>query len=373
MSVQVLSDIAAALTLVYSKPCVNNIKRGSVLLSLLPFMLSTDKTPSGTAKFSGASNPTGTAEGARKAYSDASHEIEIPFTGAWAIYDGVISVSERAQAITRGNVAPQSVGAQGGSLLKGRVLDKYERIILGVGAHLYSGSSSNQIVGVATAIDGTGTYEGIDPSTYTEWVSAENTLAETSLSFTNLGTYLIDAIRALCNEKPTFIVTTPTVHRQIKALYGSTAVPYVSEMEIPGANAGDGRVTPDRVVRLSAGADVINFEGTPIVADSACTANTLYGINTRYMYMQQLPYVRDEMFDVDRMTAALREAVGNPNLPSLGPNVVAEIRALIQNPNGLIPYFKQLGASGSSDELLVSVDVQLMCSRRNAHGKLTLT
>lgn len=370
--VQVLADITSALTLLYSKPCVNNIRRGSVLLSLLPMLMSTDKAPSGTAKFSGASNPTGTAEGTRRAYSDATHEIEVPFSGAWAMYDGVISVSDRAQAVTQGNPTPQSVAAPGGSLIRGRIMDKYDRIILGVGAHLYSGSGANKVTGLATAIDGTGTYEGIDPATYTEWVSAENSIATADLSFEAIGTHLIDAIMALCNEKPTLLVTTPTVHRLIKGLYGSTTVPYVREMEIPGGNAGDGRASRDRVIKLSAGADVIDFEGTPIVKDVACTANTIYGVNTRYMYMEQLQYQRDPMFDQGRMEAALRAVLDSPTL-ALGPNLIEEIRALLRNPTGLVPYFKELGATGASDELLIYTDVQLMCSRRNAHGKLTLT
>jgi hypothetical protein len=204
-------------------------------------------------------------------------------------------------------------------------------------------------------------------------VSTEASLAHTDLSFDKLETDLLTPIYTACGMAPTMLITTPTIWAKLKALYGTNAVPYVREFTIPSPiRADDPSPRPSRTVRLDAGMDTFSINGIPVFRDRDCTANTIYGLNLNYLWLEQVP--RTEMVtqsDAD-IARILRSLIGSA-ADRLGSKVFEEIRDAILNPTGVVPTFRDLGRTGDHDSILTTATVQMVNNRRNAHGKLAIT
>lgn len=370
--VNTASANAAALSLLFGPSLTPQINKNSVLLHLLDRRPGEGKQVNFTAQFSGASNADSVADGTRKAYSDADNEIEVPGYVPWAAYEKVVSVSGLAQATaatTRYNPQSLTGAGFGGSLLRARIRDGATRLGLGIAQHCYSGTaaggggSSPQVIGVATSVDSTTDYANISDSTYPEWVSTENALSG-DLSFDAIRQQLITPIYDACGYVPHVLATTSAIFDKLRGLYGSTSVPYLNEIVTTDAN---GR---ERVVRLGAGMQAISVDGIPVVRDRHCTSGVIYGLNLDYLWLEQLPEMPDEMLTNEAMLDAIRQFTGDPSVRI--PNEVLEgLASQVRNPAGIVPYFKMLGATGDSDEVLIKAKVQMVNSRRNAHGKLT--
>lgn len=368
--VNVASDNSGALSLLFGPQLAPQINLNSVLLHALERRPGEGKAINFTAQFSGAANADSGPDGARKAYSDADNEIEVPATLPWALYSKVASVSGLAKATartTRWN--PGSLtGPFGGSLLGARAGQSAVRLGRGIAGHLYSGtatggaSSSAQVIGLASSVKSSSTYAGIDPGTYTEWVSTQNAISG-SLTFAKIRSQLLTPIYNACGELPSFMVTDPTTFDIVRNLYGSTNAPFLREIVL----AGDGG---DRVVKLGAGMQALDFEGVPLLRDRDCTSGVIYGINTRYLWIEQLPEIDEDFLNPDVMQEALRAFMGN-NSFRLPEEAAGELAGRLMNAPGIVPFFQRLGKTGDSDELLLTAKVQMVNQRRNAHGKLT--
>lgn len=377
MAVNSSADIAAALSLLYPRPLTSQINWSNVLIHLIPLLPGAGKSCNMTAQFTGKANAAAVAETAVYALSDTDHEIEVGANLAWANYSpppsAVTGVAEAVAATTNPN-ASLLPGLP--SLLASRARTDYGRLLRGINGQLFAGQAAQtpmQIVGLAQSVDSTGSYFGIDPSTYTEWVSTEASLAYTDLSFNKLETDLLTPIYTACGMAPTALVCPPNIWAMLKALYGSNAVPYVREFTIPSPmRADDPTPRQSRTVKLDAGMDTFSINGIPVFRDRDCTANTIYALNLNHLWLEQVP--RTELAtqsDAD-IARILRSLVGSA-ADRLGSKVFEEIRDSILNPVGVVPTFRDLGRTGDHDSILTTCTVQMVNNRRNAHGKLAIT
>lgn len=378
MTFALSSEIAPALSLLLRRSLASQINWSTPMLALLPKVGGVGKNASATVQFSGSDNTAVAAENSRKAYSDAQNEIEKTATFSWAKYEKVASVTGLAQAVSATTGAAfgnQSLVGGSGTILGSRVRTQFGRMLLGMEAHAFSGDETAtpvELGGAARSVKGSGTYGGIDPGTYTEWVSTSGTVTAANLSFEAIREQLLTPIYSACGKTPTCLVTTPALYDKIRALYGSNTVPYLTEMTIPGVVTDDGRSAPAR--KIDVGGQAYAIDGIPVFRAAGCTSGKVYALNLEHLWIEQLNEMPDEFIHADdrQLTEYFRAIAGNSQL-NLAPAVLAEIRSAIRNPQGVVPYFKRLGATGDSDDILIKAYVQTVNNRRNAHGVLAVT
>lgn len=366
MATTTLSAISAALSLVYAKELTTQINRVTVLPYLLPVTRGVGQSCNWTAEFTGAANASAVADGTARSASDADAEVERPAVLQWALYDKTSSVGRIAQAAAASNANPGSIGTVRGDLLMGRAVSQAFRLATGISQHLYSGNpaaSPVQVAGAALAIDSSGTFAGIDPTTYTEWAATESTSALASVSFRTLDGF-IQGIYDACGERPEFLTMPSAVWSEIKALYHDRPS-YTKEILLARGGGIDG--TTDRVAQVS-GMQVIDHDGVPLVLDRHCTALTMYGWNTNYVEIQQLDEVRSQFQTAEQVEALFRSlASAGIRLPQ------KDMEGLAARSPGIAPGIEMLGNSGHSKEVNVFAMLQTSWKRRNAHGKHTFT
>ncbi len=370
MATVTLATIAAALSLIYGNSMTSQINSVAVLPYLLPVTRGEGRACNWTVQFSGAANASAVADGTARSSSDADSETELGATLGWAIYDKVASVGDLVQAATNSNFNPGSAGAIRNDLLVGKTVQQAKRLAMGIANGLYAGNetaSPVQIAGAARAIDSSGTFAGIDPTTYTEWVSTEQTGALSSVSFAIFDAF-VQAIYDACGEKPEFMTCPSNVWLALKGLFTDYAPPYVREFMLSrGAGAGG---EDARAVKLSAGMDAIEINGIPIVVDKYATANTLYAWNTNYVEIQQV----DEFAGLLAQGAAAIQELFRQIAGSSGIVLPREaIEGMMARSPGIRPGIKMLGDRGHSKEAMVRAMLQTKYTRRNAFGKYVFT
>lgn len=170
--------------------------------------------------------------------------------------------------------------------MKSVATDMSETIATG----LYSdgtGTSSKQLTGLRAAVVSSGTYAGLDPTTYTTWVSdlddSSNaiTLAEIGASF-SAATYL--------NSSPTVGVTTKAIWATIEGLIAGT---YTYNNPVQGVSREVGTLTRQGMVKGNTGAAGYTaywFRGAPIFADDKCPSGYFYWLNEDHMGLAMWPY-----------------------------------------------------------------------------------
>lgn len=374
MAATTSSDIAAALSLLFAPKLTRAINDSNVLIHLLPFRLGAGKSMNWTVELAGAADGAAVAESTGRSASDADSDVEVAATLPWAIMDKVASVTGLAEATASSSPNKGSLLDGRASLLGSRASNAYTALLRGAQKALYSGQAGQnpgQIVGLATAVDATGTYANIAQGTYSGWASTESTAAASSFGFGTLQSFF-SSIYDASGEKPSFVVCDSTRFDLVKSLYGSNAVPYIREIVMPQPRMESDVLPPDdRLVKLAAGMEAISVDGVPFIRDRDCTSATFYALNTRYVHLEQLPKYRNEVSD-EMIMETLGRAVGSA-IARVGPQVLREIMGAIQNPTGILPFFHALGKAGDQDTIQAVAYLQLQVTSRHAHGKLALT
>lgn len=255
----------------------------------------------------------------------------------------------------------ESLIGREGSVLLAELMDANIRLNQGVCADFYAGTYLTD--SIADIIDSTGTVGNLAPGTYTEWVSVEDSVTASALSLTEIRKKLSTPIFTACNEKPSFYLVDPTTYDRLYALLGSS-ISFITEKVMPAPERRPGEMpAPARKVLL-AGMDAFTIDGIPVIRDANCTANTIYAINGKYMWFEQL--VRKQ----DPISSAL--AALNPTLNPT-PELIAEMNGAARGFSGIRPFFKELGPTGDHTVVGAYARMALVTNKRRAHGKLLIT
>jgi hypothetical protein len=370
MATATLATVAAALSLLFRAEMTTQINSVVVLPFLLPVVDGEGKALNYTVEFTGAANAAAVADGTARSSSDADAEVEVPATLPWAIYDKVTSVGDLLQAAANRSFNSGSAGAIRGDLLVGKTVRQTRRLAFGIANALYAGNetaSPAQIAGAARAIDSSGTFAGIDPTTYTEWVSTEQTGALSSVSFAVFDAF-INAIYDASGERPEFVTCPSNVWLALKALFVDYQAHVVREFML--ARGGGPTGESPRAVKLTTGMEAFEIDGIPIVKDRWATANTMHAWNTNYVQIVQLdPYAgllaqgADAIQELFRVLAA-QNGVQIPR---------EAIEGMMARSPGVRPSIKLLGDRGHSKEAMVRAFLQVEWKRRNTQGKYLFT
>lgn len=368
MSLTVASDVAGALSVYLARPLASSINFSNGILHLLESKVATGAQCTWTVEFSGQSNAVATAETATYVPGDSTSEIERLAALGFGKYEKHSAVSGKAERIAQ--AVPRPPGAHSlisskNRLLMSRAGRSYERVVRGVAADVYAGvtgQNPEQIVGLAQAVDSTGTYAGLAQGTYSEWASVEDTVTTANLSISAVREKLILPIFNACGKYPTVLATGSTIFLGLLNLLGSNSDPYVRGIEVPGPGG--------TVRKLAAGAKAFMIDEIPVILDRDCTAGTIYGLNTEHLWLEQLPTL--EYGFPDEQIRSLLMMI-DPAAKNLTDDQLIKISQGIRNPSGILPSFKLLGAVGDQEQVICTAYAQLVVELRNAHGKLAVT
>lgn len=148
-----------------------------------------------------------------------------------------------------------------------------------------TGNSSKDITGLEAMVAATGTYGGINSSTYTWWTSTVDSDDE-ALTLPDMRTNF-NTVSKGGKDTPTLIVTTQTLFEKYESFLTN-----VSTTDIAGAFKTD---SAGEKMLGDAGFQKLGFKGVPIVWDELCPAETMYMLNLNHM---KLVVHEDANFDV---------------------------------------------------------------------------
>lgn len=355
-----LAGISAVLNIVFMDMIADQIRRDVLLPNLLEVTDDINPACQWNAKFSGRTAGGAYLEGADMVDGDFDQHLRKSASLAWAEYRKGAKVTGLAQAIAAAQ------GRGGGQLgvatdvLYEEIKDAVDDLAKDISVHTYSGdvtSSPTQIEGLARAIDSTGTYAGLSRGTYTEWASAENSLAEADLSIANLREKLHRPVKDACGMYPEFVVVDGATFDLVGGLFGSERR-YLTTVNTAARGAVE-------LSKLAGGFRAIEVDGIPYIEDRHCTAGTLYALHSTAVSYRQMPAFASAM-EIGTVRQAVKDLIG----VTLEEDQIRSM--LARGSKRLQPTIKMLGSAGDNEKAMVKVYAQLRNRYPNRTGKLTL-
>ena len=134
-------------------------------------------------------------------------------------------------------------------------------------------NSNKQLTGLVAMVNSSGTYGGINSSTYSWWRSNVDSTSE-ALSLADMRT-AFNTPSLGGKDHPNLIVTTQTLFEGYEAFLTNVAI----------SGGGSHFSTPSEGTKKlgDAGFQALEFKGVPIVWDENCTSGAMYFLNTEHM------------------------------------------------------------------------------------------
>lgn len=336
-----LAAISAVLARQFDLPVIRQIAEASVLFSELP------KRPyQGKAadwRVSGDGRTVSKVASGADAPAATQNEKKLATLG-WGRYTTVVQIG--FDAITAALNAPGDMGAI--NLLEGELIDGVRAIAKDVNADLYAGlqATADSVVGLAEAIDSTGTYAGINQAVDAWWASHESGAGVT------LTTALLDTALETVGDNyganlvpgRDIIVCRGDLHKKL------------SQLETAGGNKQHVVSTaPGQTgqVILAGGRTALWYDGLRVIKDTQCTASFMYLIRMSEIAIRFMPFTLPGTSDV-----VMR------NVPSGDQEQETATPVMVH----VIP----LARAGDHVKLQLLVQIQLVSRSRYAHGKLNV-
>lgn len=325
-----LSSFGAAFVQAYADEVIHTINRRAALLSLLMV----DNTGEGKnhgweAYLSDGANAGAFSEGATK--STTASDVPSQALLSFASYDANFKLTHHAINAAAGSKNPRQLR----NLFNEQLKNALSKLASTVNGALYTGDgTSGACVGLATAVDSTTAYAGLDRGTYPKWASTESDSSSAPLTTTQIENDLA-TISDACGMRPNFMVCTSSVRNKLKALFADSR-----RWSNPTSSMG-------RTI-LDNSADVIVIDGCTVVEDKDCTANAIYYLNSDEVRLVTWPNIEGNGDDVPLV-------FGGPET------------SLQKLSRGLRMY--ELGKTGSFRQFSVELYFLLQVRNPNACGK----
>jgi hypothetical protein len=343
------TNLDDALSQLYAPRLIRNFNRISVLAALLMKKPGAGKNVAWDAMFSGAS-AAAYADGADVAAYDV--DTPVPATLGWGLYRSSFAITGLAQAAA---ATSQGSAEELIDLIDTSAENSAMKLISLINADLYAGDGTGgggepTIVGLASALDSTGTYANIAKGTYAEWAGNELANGGTPRALTkSLLDTLETTIYKRCAERPTIIVASPEVCQKYEGLFDSITRVILSGPGELSAQSAMGRMSSS-ILPDNDGFTGFHYKGMPVYRDKDCQAGTLYMINSRHTELRFLPQPSVNTATI----AASKELAGLP-----GTNMA-----------GLAARIESMAKTGDADKFSMKLYLQLKVSRPNASGFL---
>jgi hypothetical protein len=341
MAVRTFANITDSLVKLFYDDLTNNINRQVVLAQLLDVRNGTGQNVQWIAKF-GTATPASRgviADGAD--VTVFNRDTKIPAVLQYGTYHDAFDITGKSAAAAAAAGNPDQLA----DLFEDDMMDSAERLARGIAEHCYSGDGSTDNIHGLTATAGplalTGTYAGIDKGVQTQWASNQVDALSAGLSF-GLMRRMRRNIWTASGQKPNLIICDAEQHENYGNLFGNERR-YVDYVRIGG-----------KKITLDGGYQVLEFDGIPVVEDEQCPANTMLFLNTRFLYLSQLP---------DPLTM-YNQSMGHSDLMGTDEEQFGE------GTTGLTARIIPLAKTGDSYKFELICYPQLVSRRQNVHGRI---
>lgn len=362
MATAPLSSFSAVLNLVFGAGVTETLRRDSVLMNVIPSRKMANTTATWRVKVGARSTASEKAEGYAVQTTDFSTDTRLQATLNWAHYEAYASITGTAQRISAANSAGLNSGF--GPLIQEELTDAANELTVKMSTHSYSGSeaaSPVQLGGLARAVKGSVSYAGIDPATYTTWVSGENTGTLAGLTLDTIRTGLFRPVLDATGRRPDMVLLPGALHDKVAALVDPSQRVVMPFMAPIGPNGA-----PQQVNLANLGFTGFMLDGVPFVEDRHCTTNVMYAGLLDALEFQQTPPDWTAM-DPAQLAGILKDLTGK-TVP-----VDMITQAIQASTSKLSAQINALAKTGDSTSLQLVLDAQLCLKRRNAWAKLTLS
>jgi hypothetical protein len=206
-----------------------------------------------------------TASGWYNGYDTLDTSANELLTGAaytWKQAYAAMTISRREELQNSGKAAVVRLLQQKAKIAEKTLSDK-------LGTGLYNaGTTTNAIVGLSAIVNTSSTIGGISQSSYSWWTAGSYDSSTTTLSLYGMQT--VDNACTIDNESPTVVMVT----RAILNYYYALLQPQQRFTDSGTANAGFSNLL---------------FQGKPVIADSHCTAASVYFLNENFLHFYVHP------------------------------------------------------------------------------------
>lgn len=338
MADRTFANITDTLVKLFYDDITSSINRAIVLAQLLEVKNANGQNIQWGAKF-GTSVGASIADGAD--VSTYNSDDKVPAVLQYGTYHDAFAITGKAAAAAAAAGNP----AQLADLFADELMDSASRLARVIGGDVYTGAGTTNLIHGLTAtagpLDTTGTYAGIARGTYTQWAANEVDAASAGLSF-SLMRAARRSIYEASGEKPDLIICDAAQHEKYGALFGSERR-YVDQIRMRG-----------ETIKLDGGYQVLEFDGIPVVEDAQAPAQTMMFLNTRYLYMSQLP-------DPSTM---LNQSMGNLQLAGTNEEQFGD------SPIKLTARILPLAKTGDKYKFALYCYPQLVARKCNVHGSI---
>jgi hypothetical protein len=251
-----------------------------------------------------------------------------PAVQTWAHYRANFIVTDLAMAASSSSLTPQ--GLMG--LWSRNMMNAATKLASTMNADVFSGGSTNELIGLDTALDDSTTYYGITRSGSDAW--SGNVIdpgSPTAVSLSDIRKDINSTIYSRCGEQPDLALCSPAVFNTLGDLFTE-----LRRYNQPVTSMSNG-------AELDASVGALSFEGCTFIKDKDATADQIYYLNTNYVYFEYLP--QDDA--------------------TIGQNTE------LDDGHGPIPLgarFKKLATTGSAEKATLQAFAQLVVERPNACG-----
>jgi hypothetical protein len=267
------SNVTGVLSSAFADDITNQINRATPLFQILSFRMGSEKNIQWDVRFGTATGST-IADGAD--VSTYNTDDLVPATLQFGTYHDAFSVTGKAMAAAAAAGNPDQLV----DLMGEEMSHSVERLATKLSQDCYTGAGgTNEIHGMlhsSGGVSATGTYASINRATYTQWASNSVDAAAAALSLAQLR-QTRRAIYLASGLKPDVIICDPVAFDKYGALLGSERR-YMQDVRLRG-----------QTVVLDGGYQVLEFEGTPVIEDKQMSADTFLFLNSRHVYLTQLP------------------------------------------------------------------------------------
>jgi hypothetical protein len=335
-----LSDVLTTIFL-------DNINRACVLPQVLPVRHGRGKNVYWANRFTNTTAYTGNAAADGADVSAYNTDIKVPAYLEYCTYMDAVAIGGRAQAAAASAGNPAELA----DLLGEEVGEGIRRLALALCTDFYTGTgASNQVNGLYSAtgttygaLKATGTYAGINRSTYTEWACNVDAGSSVNRALTiDLMRDMRRKIYVASGQRPDVIITDPIQFEKYAQLMGLNRR-YNQEVTLRGQK-----------IVLDGGFMALDFDGIPVIEDALHPANAMSFLNTRVCYLTQLPFYSPQPNDMGEVMLAgtSEEQFGEGNIK-------------------LSARIKHLAEAGDALKLQIICYPQIVVRRPNACGSIT--
>lgn len=341
MATRDFPNITDSLVKLFYDDVTDNINRAIVLAQILEVRDGTGQNIQWDAKFGNPQELATAPIGDGVNVTVFNRDDKIPAVLQYGGYHDAFEVTGKAAAGAMAAGNPEQLA----DLVGDDMLDASQRLARAVSAHIYTGDGSvNQIHGLVAAngpVRTTGTYANIDRSSFPQWAANEVDAVGAGISF-SLMRQVRRGIYTASGQKNDIIICDPEQHEKYGLIFGAERR-YVDNIRVRG-----------ETIKLDGGYQVLEFDGIPVIEDVQAPANEMLFLNTRQLYLSQMP---------DPLTM-YNQSMGHTDL------VGTQEEQFGDGPTGLKARVIPLAKLGDKYPFELILYPQLVSRRQNVHGRL---